>query len=74
MNTVQCFNKKKVTSTKTGEPKTYYFLAIRDSEGYAGDQIVSETCFNNVNPPCDVEYRINCSGARPRVEFRQAVK
>lgn len=74
MNTVHCFNKKKVVSTKSGEPKEYFFLAIRDSEGYAGDQIVSQNCYDSINPPCDVEYRINCSGSRPRVEFRQAVK
>lgn len=70
MNEVKCFNKKSVTSLKSGSPKDYYFLCIQDPFGYAGDQIVAKGLFDKVNPPCVLEYVIDCSGQRPTVRFR----
>lgn len=70
MNEVKCFDKKTVTSLKTGEPRTFYFLCIQDVQGYAGDQIVQKGLYDKVNPPCVLEYVLDCSGNRPSVKFR----
>lgn len=70
MNEVKCFNKKSVTSLKTGTPRDFYFLCIQDSLGYSGDQIVQKGLWDKVNPPCVLEYVLDCSGNRPQVKFR----
>lgn len=69
MATVQCFSKKVVHSMK--RDADFYFIAIRDDEGYANDQIVGKSVFDSINPPCVLEYRLSCSGQRPQVVFSQ---
>ena len=67
MNKITVFNKKSVFSSKHG--KDFYFLCIRDSEGYSNDQIVNKSTFDAVNPPCEIEYYLSCSGNRPSIQF-----
>lgn len=69
MSKVHCFKKKAITSL--AKNKEFYFACIRDSEGYAGDQIISKSMFDSLNPPCDLEVFLNCSGQRPFIELRE---
>ena len=70
-NVVTCFNKKSVTSTKSGEAKQYYFIALRDLQGYAADQIVSKNLYDSITEvPCQVEFTIDCSSGKVRNVYR----
>lgn len=67
MGKVYCFNKKKIHSVQKG--KDFYFLCVRDSDGYSGDQIVSEKVYSAVTPPCELDVSLSCAGSRPFISF-----
>lgn len=67
MGTVYCFNKKKVHSTEKN--RDFYFLAVRDVDGYAGDCIVNESVYNSITPPCNLDVSLSCTGSRPFFTF-----
>lgn len=67
MANVFIFNKKTIHSDSKG--RDFYFLCIRDQEGYAADQIVNKQTYDLFTPPCHADVTVNCSSGRAFMGF-----
>lgn len=68
MANVLVFNKKKIHSMS--KQRDFYFLCLRDDDGYAADQIVNEDTFDAFDPPCVAEPIIKVSNGRCYLTFK----
>lgn len=67
MANVYVFNKKLIHSMS--KQRDFYFLCIRDKDGYAADQIVNKETYDMFDPPCNADPIITVSNGKCYLGF-----